>query len=83
MKLFLIAVASALAQTEVGLSTEDGFSTELSRSKRVFTPQECRAHCDTDYDYGIVDDKDSCYETCGMTNAVAEEANAELGSCQK
>ena len=71
MKLLFVAVASAIAETE------------LSRAKRAVSPQQCRANCDADYDYGIIEDKDSCYDACGMVNAVAEEANAELGSCQK
>ena len=39
--------------------------TELSRNKREFTPAQCRANCDADYDYAIIEDKDACYAGCG------------------
>ena len=70
MKLLSFLAVSALAEEA------------LSRSKR--SPTECRAACDADYDYGILDvTQEECYEGCGEINGIAKLANEDLGSCQK
>jgi len=49
----------------------------LRRQKRV-DPAVCRSNCDTDYDYGIIEDKDECYAACapGMSIGGGEEEEA-------
>jgi len=57
----------------VGTAVSDA---ECSRKKRDVTPAQCRDYCDMDYDYGIIEDTDLCYENCGDEEKVQEH-------CQK
>ena len=43
-------------------------------------PAQCRALCDEDFEFGLIDSKEECYKSCGVTH-VSEEIE-DLGACQ-
>jgi len=69
MKLLVAFLASAFAEEP------------LQRSRRqAENPAQCRALCDEDFEFGLIDSKEECYKSCGVTH-VSEEIE-DLGACQ-